>query len=99
MKLMTNQKSNLYLKELLSKYDLFNTKTKYINPETDSNYHLYEVISFHQGRRSFITNLLDCGYSVVEVMERTDHTKVSTLEKYVSPKGYGKRNILNLWST
>lgn len=99
MKLMTNQKANLYLKELLSKYDLFNTTTNYINPETGSDYLLYEVISFHQGRRSFITNLLDNGYSVVEVMERTDHTKVSTLEKYVSPKGYGERNILNLWST
>lgn len=96
--LMSNQKSNEYLKELLSHYDTFQKPTKYINPLNESAFLFYEVVSFHQGRRSFITNLLDNGYSVVEVMERTDHTKVSTLEKYVSSKGYGNRNILNLWS-
>jgi integrase len=96
--LMSNQKSNQYLRELLSDYEEFNYPTKYLNRETNKPFLFYEVITFHQGRRSFITNLLDNGYSIVEVMERTDHTKVSTLEKYVSSKGYGNRNILNLWS-
>jgi integrase len=97
LNLMSNQKSNDYLKKLLSNYDIFREKTKYINTETNLPHLFYELVSFHQGRRSFITNLLDNGFSIVEVMERTDHLKVSTLEKYVSTKGYGKRNILNLW--
>jgi len=98
LNLMSNQKSNEYLKELLSNYEIFHSETKYINKKTNKPYLFYEIVSFHQGRRSFITNLLDSGYSIIEVMERTDHTKVSTLEKYVSSKGYGNRNILNLWS-
>mgnify|MGYP001546539184 FL=1 len=100
MNLMTAQKGNEYLKKFLSKIDLFQIETNYYKSSDIDNqvrYKLYEIMTFHQGRRTFITNMLDKGYSAVEVMRRTDHTKISTLEKYVSPKGYSQKNKLNLY--
>jgi integrase len=101
MKLMTEQKGNFYLKKFLSRIPEFHKETIYDNPESSPKrkYKLYEIITFHQGRRTFITNMLDDGrYSIIEVMMRTDHTKISTLEKYISPKGRNNKTILDLYS-
>jgi integrase len=100
MRLMSEQKGNIHIKKFLSRIPEFHKETIYETPDSNPKrkYKLYEIITFHQGRRTFITNLLDSGeYSIVEVMTRTDHTKISTLEKYVSPKSKNKRTMLNLY--
>jgi integrase len=96
LNLLSNQKANFYLKQLLSEYDIFRNNTQYKNGNT--MYKFFELATFHQARRSFITNLLDNNFSLVEVMSRTDHKKISTLEKYVTPKDVGAHNILHLWN-
>jgi integrase len=101
MKLISAQKGNKYIKKFLSRIPEFHKDTIYDDPESEPKrkYKLYEIITFHQGRRTFITNLLDDGrLSTVEVMMRTDHTKLSTLEKYVSQKDRNSKTILNLYN-
>jgi integrase len=100
MNLMSNQKANEYIRNLLSKHPDFQILTNYTEEVDGKLTHIpmWKLITFHQGRRSFITNLLNQGFSVIEVMKRTDHVKVSTLEEYVIAKGPGEKNILSLFN-
>lgn len=99
MNLMSNQKANSYIRKVLSKIPEFQVLTHYTEEIDGRLVHIafWKLVTFHQGRRSFITNLLNQGYSVIEVMKRTDHVKVSTLEEYVIAKGPGEKNILSLF--
>lgn len=102
MKLMSEQKGNHYLKKFLSRIPAFQVESIYFDEKSQLNpkrkLKVFELISFHQARRTFTTNLLDDGrLSIVEVMARTGHSKVSTLEKYVSPKGSNDRKVLDLY--
>ena len=100
MNLMTNQKSNYYLKELLKSHEEFQKESdQYFKDEDDRiPYKYWELITFHTGRRSFITILLnEMGFSTVEVMKRTDHTKISTLEQYVIPSESKEKSVRNVF--
>jgi integrase len=98
LNLMTNQKANFYLKELLKSIPEFqNQSTNYCRKD-NIPYFLWELTTFHTGRRSFITILLnEEGFSTVEVMSRTDHRKISTIEKYVSPPENKLKSIRNVF--
>jgi integrase len=101
MKLMSPQKANLYLKKLLSKIPEFQSETGHTKIGQNNKVRklkLYEIITFHQARRTFITTMLDKGFTISEAMERTDHKKVSTFEKYVSEESKLKIKKLNLYS-
>ena len=94
MNLMSNQKANYYLKELLQSIPGFEEESTQYFHENKKPYKAFELVTFHTARRSFITNLLDAGFSIVQVMKMTDHTKATTLEKYVNPNEEDGKSIL-----
>lgn len=94
MNLMSNQKANYYLKELLQLIPGFEEESTQYFRDNNEPYRVFELVTFHTARRSFITNLLDAGFSIVQVMKMTDHTKATTLEKYVNPNEEDGRSIL-----
>lgn len=81
--------SRKVLKSFLKKIPEFNCDSPYFKTlasGAQQRYKLYEIMTFHQGRRSFITNMSQKGFSPYDIMRRTGHTHVSTVEKYISPK-------------
>ena len=101
MGLMTNQKANFYLKQLLEKIDEFNKESEVYFKKDEKNreipYKYHELVSFHTARRSFITTLLDKGFSIPEVMKRTGHSKPTTIEQYVNPNEKMGRTIIDIF--
>jgi integrase len=85
MNLMTNGKANEYIKKVLAGIDEFCTESNLYFGDDGLPKKLWELIGFHQGRRTFITNLFKKGLNPFQVMKRTDHTKISTLEDYIAP--------------
>ncbi len=82
LKLMSNVKANLYIKEAMLISDLFNDKIEKRNK--DGKYmKRHEYFSFHDGRRTFITNLVNSAIPVNEIMKYTGHKKISTLQQYI----------------
>jgi integrase len=84
LNLMGNGKANQYIKQVLAGIDEFCIEISDYKDRYNQVFKLWEIITFHQGRRTFITNLLKKGFSIYEVMERTDHKKIRTLEEYVA---------------
>jgi integrase len=89
---MSNDKANQYLKEVLAGIDEFCIDEPGYKYKFQRVPRLWELITFHQGRRTFITNLIKRNLSLYEVQKRTDHKKIRTLEEYISPD---KENFLN----
>ena len=83
--LMSNAKANQYLKEVLAGIDDFCIESTQYFDKSGYPLKIWEIITFHQGRRTFITNLFRVGLNPFEVMKRTDHVKITTLEDYISP--------------
>ena len=84
---LSNQKANLYLTALLKhlaidtptieyKYKMNGDRTEIEKPK-------YEIVSFHSGRDTFITNMLILGINHIAVMGWSGHTKFETFRKYV----------------
>lgn len=101
LNLMSNQKANFYLKKLLQQIEEFQKySSKYTFKDEqgeEQNYKLFELISFHTARRSFITTLLDNRYSINDIMKRTGHKKATTLEGYVNPNENLGRTIIDIF--
>lgn len=101
MDLMSNQKANFYLKKLLQLIDEFNVDSDtyyYFDENREMKYYkLFELVSFHTARRSFITTLLDNRYPINEIMRRTGHRKATTLEKYINPNETLGRTIIDIF--
>jgi integrase len=92
LNLMSNDKANQYIKEVLAGIDEFCIDVPKYEYKFRRVPRLWELISFHQGRRTFITNLIKRDLGLYEVQKRTDHKKIRTLEEYISPD---KENFLN----
>ena len=101
LSLMTNQKANFYLKQLLGEMDEFRQDSEMYFKKNERNqdvpFKYYELVSFHTARRSFITTLLDKGFSIPEVMKRTGHSKATTIEQYVNPNEKMGRTIIDIF--
>jgi integrase len=97
MNLMTNAKANQYIKEVLAGIDDFCVEITDYQDRFNRPSKLWELISFHQGRRTFITNLFKKGLTAYEVMVRTDHKKIQTLEEYVSKSKENYQNPNHLF--
>lgn len=101
MDLMTNQKANFYLKKLLERIEEFNKESEvYFKKDGDNKdvpFKYFELVSFHTARRSFITTLLERGFSFPEVMRRTGHSKPTTIEQYVNPNEKMGRTIIDIF--
>lgn len=83
MNLMTSQKANYYIHQALKSLEQFHEQTEY-GTEGDSK-PLYELITLHTGRRTFITNLVNDSVSLNAIMKMTGHKKLSTLQQYINP--------------
>ena len=90
----SNQKFNLYLKELCrdsGKFDTLITVPSFRNGvKVVEKVPKWSLISSHTGRRSFITNMISKGVTVKELMSATSHTKIDTLVKYIDKGGSNK---------
>ncbi len=83
---ITNQKSNLYLKEL-GKVAGINDKISIVQYRGSERIEIkkpkYEFISNHTGRRTFVTLSLEAGARPEIVMEITGHKSYKTFKKYI----------------
>lgn len=94
LNLMSNQKANYYLKQLIQTIPDFDKDSTQYFHENNTPCKISELVSFHTARRSFVTNLLGAGFSIPEIMKMTDHKKATTIEKYVNPNEEDGRSIL-----
>ncbi|HEV8512215.1 MAG TPA: site-specific integrase, partial [Cyclobacteriaceae bacterium] len=85
---LTNQITNKYLKQILKQIGIDTMMIEYsysLNAErTEENKPKYDLVSFHSGRDTFITNCLIAGIDITTVMSWSGHSKFETFKKYVS---------------
>lgn len=77
-----NSELNEKLHELLKASKLFNDLTEEKDKESGQYLARFEAISWHQGRDTFITNLV-YHTPINELMIYTGHSKISTLQGYI----------------
>ena len=83
LKLMADQKVNFYLHEALQTIECFHDEYEYgVEGDTKQK---YKLISFHTGRRTFITNLVNNNINLNAIMKMTGHKKITTLQQYINP--------------
>lgn len=78
---ISNQKLNLYIKEICKKVDLLN-KEIILNKDNKFKYK-WEMIGSHTARRSFATNAVKMGLSTRLIMNITGHTTESAFYRYI----------------
>lgn len=78
---ISDQKANEYLKEALEKTGMFDEHTLK-KDKTGRQLRRWEIISFHKGRDTFITNLCNT-VPLKELMSYSGHKQLGTLQKYV----------------
>jgi integrase len=83
LNLMAGQKVNKYIHEALELVDGFKEEYEY-GTEGDAK-PIYKLVTFHTGRRTFITNLVNNNISLNAIMKMTGHKKISTLQGYINP--------------
>lgn len=86
---LSNQKFNKSLKFLLKdlKFNRMVSKPKKIGSKVvdDDNKFLWEMISSHSGRKTFIKNMIDLGnMDYMTIMSMTGHKTIKEFQKYVS---------------
>jgi len=83
LNLMTSQKTNYYIHKALKNINPFLDEYEYgLEGDTLPK---HELVTFHTGRRTFITNLVNNNVSLNAIMKMTGHKKISTLQKYINP--------------
>jgi integrase len=86
---LSNQKFNKSLKLILKdlKFNRLVSKPKKIGSKVveDDNKFLWEMISSHSGRKTFIKNMIDLGsMDYMTIMSMTGHKTIREFQKYVS---------------
>lgn len=85
---VSNQQANRMIKEIAKKAGLTDSvriTTYYLNHSEENVFEMWEKVHFHQGRKGFVTHLLDSGLSVPEVARLSGMT-IANIEKYYRPK-------------
>jgi len=98
LNLMSNQKANFYIKQALKLDERFCEDSIIFTKTNGEPYKIYELITFHSGRKSFITNMLMNNFSIVETMRRTGHKKLSTMEKYIVQRELRGRGLTEMFN-
>ena len=83
LKLYSEVYMNKYLHDALETIDEFKEYYVFGNKNEDAPKH--ELITFHTGRRTFITNLVNNNVNLNAIMKMTGHKKISTLQEYINP--------------
>lgn len=85
---LTNQSANRALTELLKQAGIDSKIKEYsysLNGErTERDKYKHEVVTFHSGRDTFITNCLIANCEIMTVMSWSGHAKFDTFKKYVA---------------
>lgn len=85
--IITNQKMNVFLKELARQAGLTNAirKVHYVGSERKERvYQKWELITTHCGRRTFIVNALYLGIPAEVVMKWTGHADYKAMKPYIA---------------
>jgi site-specific recombinase XerD len=99
--LISQQKFNSYLKELFKKIKLDRTvivhvvKGKQVYSSVEP---LYNVISSHTARRTFITICLEKGMQIQDVMRMSGHSDYASMKPYMRVTRKHIRDIADKWS-
>ncbi len=99
--IISNQKMNVYLKELCQLCGLNKpvTITYYKgNQRIDQTFPKYELITTHCGRRTFICNALMLGIAPQIVMKWTGHSNYSAMRPYIDVADNTKKQAMNLFN-
>ena len=83
LKLYSEVNVNKYIHEALETIATFKECYVYGTKNEDAPKH--ELITFHTGRRTFITNLVNNNVNLNAIMKMTGHKKISTLQEYINP--------------
>lgn len=97
---ITNQRMNVYLKELceLCGINQLITRTFYRGSERiDETMPKYELIGTHTGRRTFICNALMLGIPAEIVMKWTGHSDYKTMKPYIDVTNDAKAKAMKLF--
>ena len=84
---ISNQKANKYLKQafkLLNMNRLVRITTTTNNKIKDILLPLHDIISFHKGRKTFVTNALACGIPAFLVKKISGHKSDAIFSQYIS---------------
>lgn len=95
---ITNQRMNIYLKELCELCEINQpiTQTYYRGSErTDETLPKYEHIGTHTGRRTFICNALMLGIPAEIVMKWTGHADYKSMKPYIDVTNKAKADAMN----
>lgn len=95
--LLSHPKANKYIKEALKKTEMFEEEMEKKSSE-GKFMKRHEYFSFHDARRTFITNLVNSAIPVNEIMKYTGHKKISTLQQYIDknrPTSFNHIKILD----
>jgi integrase len=99
---ISNQKSNKYLEEVC-KIAGFDEKKqivrKYGNQIVKKEYHRYELLRFHSGRKSFVSLASEAGMSAHDIKAITGHKDERTFSRYLNIEPERKSKVMNeIWS-
>jgi site-specific recombinase XerD len=95
---ISNQKFNDYLKELFLKMEykeIVKKTMRYGNDIVESESPLYERISSHTARRSFITIMKNEGVPDKVIMSYTGHKSIEVFNNYYRPNQEHRINFMN----
>lgn len=96
---ITNQKMNIYLKEMaeICGIDQPITKTYYVGSKrVEETRPKYEWIGTHTGRRTFICNSLSKGIAPQTIMKFTGHSDFKAMRPYIDITEKAKANAMKL---
>lgn len=95
---ISNQKSNDYLKELGKLCDISQPQTMVYfkgSNRIEETYPKYELLGTHAGRRTFICNALSLGIPVQIVMKWTGHSDYKAMKPYIDIADNIKAQAMN----
>ncbi|MEN8250130.1 MAG: tyrosine-type recombinase/integrase [Bacteroidota bacterium] len=98
---ISNQKFNVYLKELAEIVGINQEVVRYentINGDKEVHYKKYKLITSHTARRSFCTNAYKMGVPILAIMAISGHKSEKAFLKYIKlEQEEHARMALNLW--
>lgn len=95
---ITNQKGNKYLKEMAKRVGLFRKVlvTRWSNGKrADKFIELWEVVTWHMARRTFITLSLELGMDPMVIIRITGHADLKALKPYLAISDKLKREQMD----
>jgi len=97
---ISNQKTNLFLKEICQMLPVLNENTEIeftkAGAKVYENYRKYELISTHTARRSFATNAYLAGQQTLNIMAITGHSTEKSFNRYIRVTPLEKARLFKL---